>query len=218
MLSFGKFRVSLTPDSFGLVLVYLSWRLKCSIVITRCLPSVRPSVVVNFSKTFQIFDFFSETAERNSTKLYRNQDLNVLYQVCAFREDWKNKMAAPASDWLRHFRPLPWTELIERKLSGSKISTSSTKFVFLCRSEEQDGRPDLWLIETFSTSPLKPLNGIQRNLTGNKISTSNTKFCIFRADRKNKMDNWNIVDCDMKQPIQQQHNAISVCLHKSSNI
>ena len=53
-------------------------------------------------------------------------------------------------------------------------------------SEKQDGRPGLWLAETFSTSPLKPLNGIQRNLTGNKIWTSSTKF-FFQADRKNKM-------------------------------
>ena len=50
------------------------------------------------------FDF-SETAERNSTKLDRKQDLNVLYQVCVF--------------------------------SG--------------RSEKQNGRPGLWLAETFLT-------------------------------------------------------------------
>ena len=31
-----------------------------------------------------IFDFFSETAEQNSTKLDRKQDLNVLYQDCVF--------------------------------------------------------------------------------------------------------------------------------------
>ena len=70
---------------------------------------VRPSVVrpsVRPSLTFHIFDFFSETAERNSTKLDRKQDLNVLYQVCVFRADRKNKMAALASDWLRHFRLL----------------------------------------------------------------------------------------------------------------
>ena len=30
------------------------------------------------------FDFSSETAERNSTKLDRKQNLNVLYQVCVF--------------------------------------------------------------------------------------------------------------------------------------
>ena len=58
---------------------------------------------------WDIFNFSSETAEQNSTKLDRKQDLNVLYQVCVFRADRKNKMAV---------------------LAGSKISTSSTKFVF----------------------------------------------------------------------------------------
>ena len=57
---------------------------------------------------WDIFDFSSETAERNSTKLKRKQDLNDLYQVCVFRADRKNKMAALASDWLRHFRLLLW--------------------------------------------------------------------------------------------------------------
>ena len=36
---------------------------------------------------WDIFDFFSETAERNSTKLDREQDLNVFYQVCVFQAD-----------------------------------------------------------------------------------------------------------------------------------
>ena len=48
---------------------------------------------------WDIFDFSSETAERNSTKLDRNQDLKVLYQVNIFRADRKNKMT-----WNR------WTE------------------------------------------------------------------------------------------------------------
>ena len=51
-----------------------------------------------------IFDFSSETAERNSTKLDRKQDRNVFYQVCVFQADRKKKMATVASDWLRHFR------------------------------------------------------------------------------------------------------------------
>ena len=71
-----------------------------------------------------------------------------------------------------------------------KTQTSQRPLPRLCfsgRSEKQDGRPGLWLAETFSTSPLKPLNGIQRNLTGSKISTSSTKFVFFRADQKNKM-------------------------------
>ena len=36
---------------------------------------------------WDIFDFFSETPERNSTKLDRKQDLNVFYQVCVFQAD-----------------------------------------------------------------------------------------------------------------------------------
>ena len=81
-------------------LVHLSRRLKCTIVITRCPSSVCPLL------TFHIFDFSSETAEQNSTKLDRKQKLNILYQVCVFRVYRKNKMAALAYDWLRHFRLL----------------------------------------------------------------------------------------------------------------
>ena len=62
---------------------------------------------------WEMFDFSSESAERNSTKLYRKQDLNVLYQVCVFFwADRKNKMVTLASDWLRHFRLL-WNRLME---------------------------------------------------------------------------------------------------------
>ena len=56
--------------------------------------STRPSSVRPSSINFHIFDFSSETAERNSTKLDRKQVLNALYQVCVFRADRKNKMAA----------------------------------------------------------------------------------------------------------------------------
>ena len=78
-----------------------------------------------------IFDFSSETAEPNSTKLDRKQDLNALYQVRVFRADQKNKMAALASDWLRHILTFPLKPLngIQQNLTGSKILMSSTKFV-----------------------------------------------------------------------------------------
>ena len=36
-----------------------------------------------------IFDFSSVTAEQDSTKLDRKQDLNVLYQFCVIRADEK---------------------------------------------------------------------------------------------------------------------------------
>ena len=44
------------------------------------------------------FDFSSETAERNSTKLDRKQDLNILFRVCVFvRSVNKNSALADSS-------------------------------------------------------------------------------------------------------------------------
>ena len=174
-------------DSIGF-LVHLSRRLKCTIVIMRCPSSVRrPSV--GPSLTFHIFDFSSETAERNSTKLYRKQHLNLLYQVCVFWADRKNKMAALASDWLRHFQLLLWNRWTEFNETWQEARSQRLlpSLCFSGWSEKQDGRPGLWLAETFSTSPLKPLNGIQRNLTGSKISKPSTKFVFFGPIEKNKM-------------------------------
>ena len=183
-------------------LVHLSRRLKCTIVITRCPSSVvRPSVCLSVrpSLTFHISDFFSETAEQNSTKLDRKQDLNVLYQVCVFRADRKNKMAALASDWLRHFRLLIWNRWTEFNETWQE-ARSQRPLPSLCfsgRSEKQDGRPGLWLAETFSTSPMKPLNGIQRNLTGSKISTSSTKFVFFGPIGKTRWPPWPLIGWDI---------------------
>ena len=130
---------------------------------------------------WDIFDFSSETAARNSTKLDRKLDLNVLYHVCVFRANRKNKMAVLASDWLRHFRLLLWNRWTEFNETWQEARSQRPlpSLCFLGRLEKQDGRPGLWLAETFLTSPLKPLNGIQRNLTGSKISTSSTKFVFF---------------------------------------
>ena len=197
---------------------------------------------------WDIFDFSSETAEQNSTKFDRKQDLNVLYQVCVFRADQKNKMATLASDWLRHFRLLLWNRWMEfnktwqearsqcplpslcfssrsekqdgpRPLIGWDIldfssetaERNSTKLdrkqdlnvlyqvcVFRAkRKKKQDGRPGLWLTETFSTSPLKPLNGIQQNVTGSKISTSSTKFVFFGPIGKTRWPPWPLIGWDI---------------------
>ena len=138
---------------------------------------------------WDIFDFSSETAEQNLTKLDRKQDLNVLYQVCVFQADGKNKMAALASDLLRHFWLLLWNCWTEfnKTWQEARYQCSLPSLCFSGRSEKQDGRPGLWLAETFSTSPLRPLNGIWRNLTESKISTSSTKFVFFWVNLKNKM-------------------------------
>ena len=148
---------------------------------------------------WDIFDFSSETAERNSTKLDRKQDLNVLYQVFVFRANWKTKMAALASDWLRHFRLLLWNRWTEFNETWQE-ARSQRPLPSLCfsgRSEKQDGRPGLWLAETFSTSSLKPLNGIQRNLTGSKISTSSTKFVFFGPIGKTRWPPWPLIGWDI---------------------
>ena len=99
---------------------------------------------------WDIFDFSSETPERNSTKLDRKQDLNALYQVCVFRTNRK----------------------------------------------KQNGRPGLWLADTFSTS-LKWLNGIQRNLTGSKISTPSAKFVFFGLIGKTRWPPWLLIGWDI---------------------
>ena len=201
------------------------------------------------------------------TKLDRRHDLicNILYQVCVFCADWKNKMTSDCIGWDISASPLKPMNKTERNLTGSKISTSSTKFVFFRAISKQNGHPsrflsklahctqvhDMWpfgplvcrllvniffkivwdfcrnpediheyvhliYIEgifsapepkaqvhyfdnvlcvvrlrrrnffIFTTSPLKPLNGIKRNFTGSKISTSSTKFVFFRLMGKTR--------------------------------
>ena len=100
---------------------------------------------------WDIFVFFSKTAERNSTKLDRKQALNVPYHLCVFRADRK----------------------------------------------KQDGHPDLWLAKTFSTSHLKPLNGIQWNLTGSKISTSLPSLCFSGRSEKTRWPPWPLISWDI---------------------
>ena len=148
---------------------------------------------------WDIFDFSSETAERNSTKLDRKQDLNVLYKVCVFRTDWGNKMATLASDWLRHFGLLLWNRWTEFNETWQE-ARSQRPLPSLCFSgwsEKQDGRPGLWLAETFSTSPLKLPNRIWRNLTGSKITTSSTKIVFFEPIGRTRWPPWPLIGWDI---------------------
>ena len=114
---------------------------------------------------WDIFDFCSKTAERNSTKLYRKQDPKVIYQVYVFRADRLKQDGHPASDWLRYFRLLLWNHWtdfnetwrearFQRNLTGSKISTSYAKFVFfglIIKSRWPSGSLIGWDIFDFSS-------------------------------------------------------------------
>ena len=92
-------------------------------------------------------------------------------------------MSAPASDWLRHIRLLLWNHWMEfnETWKEARSKRPPPRLCFSGRLEKQDSHPGLWLAEAFSTSPLKPLNGIQQNLTGRKISTSSNKFVFFKS-------------------------------------
>ena len=108
-------------------------------------------------------------------------------------------MAALAPDWLRHFRRLLWNRWTEFNETWQKARSQRPPpcLCFSSRSEKQDGRPGLWLADTFSTSPLKPLNRIQRNLTGSKITTSSTKFVYFGSIGKTRWPPWPLIGWDI---------------------
>ena len=108
-------------------------------------------------------------------------------------------MASLASDCLRNFRLLWWNRWTEFKETWQEARSQSPlpSLCFSGWSEKQDGRHSLWLAETFSTSSLKPLNGIQQNLTGKKISMSSTKFVFFGPIGKIRWPPWPLIGWDI---------------------
>ena len=148
---------------------------------------------------WDIFDFFSETTERNSTKLDRKQDLKVLYKVYVLWADRKNKMAALASDWLRHFQLLLWNRWTEFNETWQEARSQYSLISFCFRTDRKNKLATLasdWP-KLFFSFPLKRLNGIQRNLTGSKISTSSTMFVIFWQIEKTRWPPWCLIGWDI---------------------
>ena len=161
----------------------------------RCPSSVRQSVVVNF----HIFYFSSKTTEWNSTKLNRKQDLNFLYEVCVFRADRKNKMAAMASDWLRHFRLLLWNRWTEFNETWQE-ARSQCPLPSLCfsgRSEKTRWPPWPligWDIFDFSSETA------ERNST--KLERKQDlnilyQVCVFGPIGKTRWPPWSLIGWDM---------------------
>ena len=144
-----------------LFLAHLSWRLKCTIVITRCPSSILrpfivhcPFVIVNFSH----FRLLSNHGTEFDKTWQETRSQSPLPSLC-FSGRSEKQDGRPGLWLAETFSSSPLIPLngIQPKLTGSKILTSSKKFVFLGRSEKQDGRPGFWFAETFSTSPLEPL-------------------------------------------------------------
>ena len=81
------------------------------------------------SLTFHIFDFTSETAVQNSTKLDRKQELDVLSpSLCFFGPIGKPRW--PPDLWLTEtFPTLKPLNRIRRNLTGGTNTASSTKFL-----------------------------------------------------------------------------------------
>ena len=100
---------------------------------------------------------------------------------------------------MRHFRLLLWNRWKEFNETWQEARSKRLlpSLCFAGWSEKQDGRPGLWFAETFSTSPLKPLNRIQRNLIGSKISTSSTKFVFFGPIGKTRWPSWPLIGWDI---------------------
>ena len=150
---------------------------------------------------WDIFNFTSKTAERNSTKLDRKQDLKFLYQVCVFRNDWKKQDGRPGL-WLAEtfsnslLKPLNG---IQRNLTRSKISTSYLKVVFSDWLEKkQDDRPGLLLVDTFSTYPLNPLIEVKETWPEAKYQRPIPSLCFSgRSEKKwppKSLIGWDIFD------------------------
>ena len=123
-----------------------------------------------------IFDFSSEIAEQNSTKLDRKQDLIVFYQVCVFPVDWKNKVAALASDWLRHFLLLLWN----RWTVFNKTWQGARSFVSFEPIEKTIWPP--WPLIGWDMLDLSERNSTK--LDRNQDLDVLYQDCVFRADRE----------------------------------
>ena len=94
--------------------------------------------------TFHIFDFFSETAGTEFNETWQEARSSTKF-VC-FWADRKNKMAALASDWFRHFRLLLWNRWTEFNETWQK-ARSQRLLPSLCFS-------DRWVTEISALADL----------------------------------------------------------------
>ena len=130
-----------------------------------------------------------------STKLDRKQDVKVLYQVCVFRADRKNKMAALAHDWLRHFRLLLWNRWTEFNEIWQEARSQLLYQVCVFRADRRKKMAALasdWA-DTYRTSPPETAERNSTKLDRKQNLNVLNQVCVFWADRKTRCPPWPLI-------------------------
>ena len=175
-----------------------------------CFSNKMTALASDWLRHFRLLLWHRWTEFKNLTKLDRKQYLDVLYQVkfCVLahpsrRPKWAIVIAHRLSSVrlsvnFSHFWLLwnHWTEF-NKTWQEARSQCPLPSLCFSGQSEKQDDGPGLWLAETFSTSPLKPLKGIQWNMTGSKITMSSTKFVFFGPIGKTSWPPWPLIGWDI---------------------
>ena len=130
----------------------------------------------------------------------------TLHRSDNFTNSWqwfqrKSRKCLGKRRWPTWSRFLLWSRRTEFNETWQEARSQCPlpSFSFLADlKKKQDGRPGLWLAEVFSTSLLKPLNGIKlQNLRGSKILTSYTSFfflvCLFSGSIGKKIAAWPLI-------------------------
>ena len=93
------------------------------------------------------------------------KDLNVLYQVCVFGQIGKaTRPTWPPIDWAIFYFSSESAERNSTNLERMRGQHPLPSFFYFRVIGKPIWPPGFWLVESFSTSPLKPLNDIQGNL------------------------------------------------------
>ena len=120
------------PVIYATILVHLRQRVKCTIVVTRCPSSVRPS-----SLTFYILDFSSETTVHGIQQNMTGSKISSSStKLVFFRTDQKNKMAAladPSERWHFVLRCTPFGTLVLSWIYSSCVTLYIGKLLILCK-------------------------------------------------------------------------------------
>ena len=117
-------------------------------------------------------------------KLFRQQLLNVFYQVCVFRTHQQRQSPRHLSD--RHifgfFSSTSYHTNFDNTWTDQSTLHPPWSLCFSCWSVNKDGGPGLWFTDTSSTFPLQQLNRFRLKLTGSKNSKSSSKFVFLLVE------------------------------------